>query len=141
MLGQLSFVMMCQQFSITLAWHEKCLIHEQIIFLSVCGTGLDCQQLGALATDLKLAYGKRYNTPFGSRHHSYVSAVVVAKKQNPKNFLLCLWMSSECKKRFHLHFYTMPLSKTPFETKRRRLWLQAIKPTDWTDETCDIIKA
>lgn len=52
---------------------------------SVCGTGLDCQLLGALATDLKLAYGKRYNTSFGSRHHSYVSAVVVAKKQNPQS--------------------------------------------------------
>lgn len=34
-----------------------------------------------------------------------------------------------------LHFYRIPSLKTPFEANRRRLWLQAINRTDWTDET------
>nr|XP_046258140.1 zinc finger protein 436-like [Scatophagus argus] len=33
-----------------------------------------------------------------------------------------------------LHFYRIPSPKTPFDAKRRRLWLQAIKRTDWGDE-------
>ncbi|XP_057195611.1 uncharacterized protein LOC130557658 isoform X3 [Triplophysa rosa] len=33
-----------------------------------------------------------------------------------------------------LHFYRIPSSRKPFEAKRRSLWLQAIKRTDWTDE-------
>lgn len=36
-----------------------------------------------------------------------------------------------------LHFYRIPSSKMAFEAKHRCLCLQAIKQTDWTDETCD----
>ena len=31
----------------------------------------------------------------------------------------------------NLHFYTIPKGKTPFEEKRRRDWLLAIKREDW----------
>ncbi|XP_042566525.1 zinc finger MYM-type protein 4 isoform X3 [Clupea harengus] len=36
-----------------------------------------------------------------------------------------------------LHFYRIPSGKRPFNANRRRLWLQAIKRVDWTE---DIIK-
>ena len=31
----------------------------------------------------------------------------------------------------HLHFYKIPCKNTPFEQRRRRDWLQAIKRDDW----------
>lgn len=34
------------------------------------------------------------------------------------------------------YFLQNSVEKTPFETECRRLCLQAIKQTDWTDETC-----
>ena len=36
-----------------------------------------------------------------------------------------------------LNFYRIPSGKRPFNANRRRLWLQAIKRVDWTE---DIIK-
>ncbi|XP_029994515.1 v-myb avian myeloblastosis viral oncogene homolog-like 2a isoform X2 [Sphaeramia orbicularis] len=37
-------------------------------------------------------------------------------------------------KKNNLHFYRIPSLRTPFQANRRRLWLQAINRTDWTDE-------
>ncbi|XP_051276589.1 zinc finger protein 3 homolog isoform X3 [Dicentrarchus labrax] len=43
-----------------------------------------------------------------------------------------------CKNRYStangLHFYRIPSTNTPIEAERRRLWLQAIRRSDWTDE-------
>ncbi|KAM3605816.1 uncharacterized protein V6R79_005171 [Siganus canaliculatus] len=42
-----------------------------------------------------------------------------------------------CKNRYEkdgLHFYRIPSTKTPFDAERRRLWLDAIKRTDWPAE-------
>nr|XP_055051016.1 uncharacterized protein LOC129436797 [Misgurnus anguillicaudatus] len=32
-----------------------------------------------------------------------------------------------------LHFYRIPSTRTPFDNKRRLLWLQALKRTDWSE--------
>ena len=72
-----------------------------------------------------------YVTPRPTAH------VVCRKRREPPAIMSCCAVG--CKNRFNKNnktrkFYRIPSTRTPFKANRRRLWLEAIRRSDWNEQ-------